>query len=82
MVVKLLREDEISTSWRKAIGEERKGVDAKGTREIVGRVSLRRNGGQREELRGGGFDNCDPLPCRDTSEAVVVDEQGRRDGPV
>lgn len=20
------------------------------------------------ELRGGGFDNCDPLPCRDTSE--------------
>lgn len=69
MVVKLLRKDEISTSWRKTIGEE-SGRNAGRDRGVV---RLRRSEKRTEELRRGGFDNCNPLPCRG-KQAVLVDE--------
>lgn len=59
-VVKLLLEDKICTSWRKAIGEE---SERRGARSWNGWPKK----GRRAELRGGGFDNCNPLPSRDIS---------------
>lgn len=55
-VVKLLLEDKISTSWRKAIGEE---SERRRTRAVSGQEG--------EESARGGFDNCNPLPSRDIS---------------
>lgn len=66
VVVKLLRTDKISTSWRKTIGRE--GKQVKAGRRDRGLTSPRKwNEGKRGGLREGGFDNCNPLSCRDIS---------------